>query len=171
MSVRLSPCPSCTRHVRISESICPFCAATMPERAAADDAALPVARLSRGAVYALGAARAKGLAVAGAAIAAATLGGCAAYGSPPHDGGPGADMSVDLGSFDAMYGSPDLGVDAGVDFGGIDAAYGGPPDMGVPTDMGVDGPVAAYGSPPDLGNDSGGGIGPAYGVPPDASGV
>jgi hypothetical protein len=30
MSVRHAPCPSCRRHVRADETVCPFCAAVLP---------------------------------------------------------------------------------------------------------------------------------------------
>lgn len=54
MLATLCPCPSCSRHVRYSESQCPFCHAALPQRVAPR---LPdVSRLSRVARIAVGAA-------------------------------------------------------------------------------------------------------------------
>ncbi len=113
----LHPCPSCGRHVRRSETTCPFCAtalsfAGVPERG------VPAVRLGRAATFAFGAA----VATAGAA----SLVGCAApaYGAPPRDTG-----------VDATAGDAAEPVDAFA--GGFDAAYGGPPiDASDPSDAG-----------------------------------
>jgi len=47
----LVPCPSCSRHVAVSETVCPFCASAVPEDLAAR--AIPAAnrRLSRIAIF------------------------------------------------------------------------------------------------------------------------
>ena len=131
----LVPCPSCARHVRVSEAACPFCRGALDESLRAQPApqAAP-ARLSRAALYALGAAGTVTLAAAcsqsvyGAPVTPDDAGPRdagppmvdAAYGGPPIDGG-----------FDADDGAPPV-VDAGRDADDdasplVDAAYGGPP--------------------------------------------
>ena len=52
---QLSPCPSCHRHVRVEETVCPFCSAALPERAGPETITAPRARLSRAALFAAGA--------------------------------------------------------------------------------------------------------------------
>src|ERR1700678_2630701 len=55
--VALRPCPSCARHARVTEPACPFCGAWLGEafRTFAAPRA-PTARLSRAALFAIGAA-------------------------------------------------------------------------------------------------------------------
>jgi hypothetical protein len=139
----LHPCPSCGRHVRRSESSCPFCSVALafdgvPERG------VPAARLGRAATFAFG-----------AAATASALVGCGAapaYGGPPHDANVvDASVPVDafVGGFDAAYGGPPIDaagdVDAGVD-GGLAGAYGGPPVDASNADAGA--PMNLYGAPP-----------------------
>lgn len=59
----LRPCPSCARHVRSSDTTCPFCDAVVP--AAETTTSTPVGRLGRAALF-----------VAGTAIVAASAVGC-----------------------------------------------------------------------------------------------
>lgn len=145
----LHPCPSCGRHVRRSESSCPFCASALsfegvPERG------VPAARLGRAATFAFGAA---------VATTASALTGCSAmalYGAPPADTGvdaASADAAVPddshVGGFDAAYGGPPIdaaGVDGGTVDGGLAGAYGGPPIDASNSDSG--GPMNLYGAPP-----------------------
>ena len=115
MDTRLLPCPSCARHVRAFEAACPFCAAALP----AFPPAAPVARatgkrLSRAALFALGA--------SAAAIAACSS--QAIYGAPTSqvDGG---DAGYDGDMPRPLYGGAP--VDASDDVILVDAAYGGPP--------------------------------------------
>ena len=49
---QLLPCPACQRHVRNSESACPFCAVPLSPRAAV---ARPQRRMNRAAMFAAGA--------------------------------------------------------------------------------------------------------------------
>jgi hypothetical protein len=119
----LHPCPSCTRHVRATETTCPFCA-----EAIAIEAPTPRVvseRLGRAALFAVGA-------------AVITSSGCAvaAYGAPPQDSGPN-----DAAAAAADAGNPDSG---------FFPPYGTPPeDTGPPDDGGHDGGLAgAYGGPP-----------------------
>ena len=52
----LNPCPSCKRHVRAADTVCPFCAVPQPSRAPRMDGALGRPRLNRAAIFAAGAA-------------------------------------------------------------------------------------------------------------------
>lgn len=129
----LAPCPSCARHVRRAETVCPFCAASIslppaPTRRMPD-------RLGRAALVTFGAA-----AIATSASACGSA--VALYGAPAPDTGaaqadagtPAADAAIenDAGQPATLYGGPildDAGLDdAGdVDAGTTNADYGGPP--------------------------------------------
>ncbi|MBN8612805.1 MAG: hypothetical protein J0L92_19575 [Deltaproteobacteria bacterium] len=147
----LRPCEGCGRHVRNTETTCPFCASALavtPERTAV---VLP--RAGRAAIMAFG------------AIASASTVGCGgvapAYGTPAPDAGPASidaapsveDDAFVMGGTDAAYGGPPL--DAAVsdtsmaesDTGGGTNLYGGPPteDAGGQTDTGEGGAVPLYG--------------------------
>jgi hypothetical protein len=139
----LHPCSSCGRHVRRTESSCPFCAAALsfegvPERG------VPPVRLGRAATFAFGAAV--------ATASASALVGCTApaYGAPPADANIDASMPVDaFGGGGDAYGAPPIDAaegDAGGDTGGFDAAYGGAPIDASNDDAG--GPMNLYGAPP-----------------------
>src|SRR6185295_11613580 len=97
----LSPCPSCARHVRVSETLCPFCATAMPDPATLPERKLPGRRLARAAIYAAGVAS-----IAAASACSSTTG------DSTTDMGGGADMHV-----------ADAASDTGIDMGGVDAAY------------------------------------------------
>lgn len=123
----LQPCPSCSRHVRATEVVCPFCAASI----ALQPLSSPVVseRLGRAALFAFGAAMATNVAA------------CSMSSTPAVDSGAPVDANatpVDSGR-DAA-GNPDAGVSP---------PYGAPPDdTGLP-DGGQDGGLAgAYGAPP-----------------------
>jgi hypothetical protein len=107
---RLLPCPSCARHVRVSEGTCPFCAAALPASLRSQPLPRsPGTRLSRAALYAFGA-------------SATALAACGGTGSTLGDAG--RDGSDQIGM--PVYGGPV--VDGGEDaFPTVDAAYGGPP--------------------------------------------
>jgi hypothetical protein len=52
---QLEPCPHCNRHVKVSESSCPFCAGELADAFAnREPRAAPLARLGRAAVFAFG---------------------------------------------------------------------------------------------------------------------
>lgn len=126
----LTPCPSCGRHVRLTERACPFCATAIDLRSVAPRA-LPTQRLGRAALVTFG------------AIAMVTAPGCGTA-TQPDDGGHDAYVG---GAVDA-YGAPadawSAPVDAGTD-GGAVAAYGGPMfDANLPDS----GTSALYGAPP-----------------------
>jgi len=56
------PCPTCQRHVRLSDTTCPFCATVLPVVVPAASSVEPAPRLGRIAVLAAGAAMMAGLA-------------------------------------------------------------------------------------------------------------
>lgn len=166
MSTQLVPCPACTRHVRVSEALCPFCAAALPDELRSRPPQAPLSsRLSRAATYALGTGKSRGARLATrAALAAAALGAAGCSAPVPLYGGPPVDLGTDTGAAPA-YGAPaDLGPatdsggsdaapsDAGTD-AGIGTHYGGPPpvDAGAQdADFDSGAPAADYGSPPDV---------------------
>lgn len=57
--MQLEPCPHCQRHVKISETACPFCGGSLADLTAPPRFA-PAARLGRAAVFAFGVAAAQG---------------------------------------------------------------------------------------------------------------
>ena len=142
---QLLPCPSCSRHVRRTESGCPFCGGALAF-AEEPTRAMPTQRLGRAATFAFGAA------------VATTLSACAGnpvplYGAPPPDTG----TAQQDGGVAPLYGAPS---DAGTDAGML-AMYGGPPP-----DAGGPGPL--YGAPAfdaNLDHDAGG-ASADYGAPP-----
>lgn len=107
---RLIPCSSCARHVRATEAACPFCSAVLPVTQATRP--LPRStgtRLSRAALFALGA--------SAAAVAACSSDRVVAvYGAPPIIEDSGAPDAADAG--DAAK-RPEGGTPAPV--------YGAPP--------------------------------------------
>lgn len=130
---RLIPCPDCARHVRATEVACPFCSAALPVTQAAR--AWPRStgtRLSRAALFALGASAAAVAACGGETNGDATDGGVVAdasqdrmapvYGAPPHDRDSGDPLpKKDAGSEEAGDASDAAAEDAAAD------AEGGPP--------------------------------------------
>lgn len=121
----LVPCAGCGRHVRTSDSACPFCGQTIDRDAA--NRAVPRsggARLGRAALFAFG------------ATIAATAAACGTTPSNPDASGNDAQVqdtgvAPDAGSM-ALYGAPpaDTGVDTDADDGSPGARYGAvpPPD-------------------------------------------
>ena len=71
----LNPCPSCNRHVRAADPVCPFCSAPQAARPPRAEAPLPRPRLNRAAIFA-----------AGATLAG--MSACSSTSNPP-DGGMG----------------------------------------------------------------------------------
>jgi hypothetical protein len=146
---QLLPCPSCARHVRLTETGCPFCGVAI-DLSEAPTRPMPVQRLGRAATFAFGAAVAT-------SVAACSGNPVPLYGAPPVDTG----TAQQDGGVAPLYGAPsDAGSDAAVL-----AMYGGPPpDAG--TDAG--GPAPAYGAPvfdANLDHDAGG-ASADYGAPP-----
>jgi hypothetical protein len=129
----LAPCPSCHRHVRIAESACPFCGATVALEPVIS-ARIGAQRLGRAAIFTFG-----------AVAIASTSAGCSNAMTPASDAGNDAYY----GSIGDVYGAPaDAGPypeDAGTD-SGLSAAYGAPPIDAASEDAGS---AALYGAPPD----------------------
>jgi hypothetical protein len=123
--MKLTPCTSCARLVRITDVACPFCSAAVAVTA---DGGSPVAK------YPFGYREARHLSRAAMLVGAAAIGiACSGTGQAPMYGSPPPDASVD--------GSDDAKADGPI------AMYGGPPvDSGL--DAAPDGPIAAYGGPP-----------------------
>lgn len=147
MSVRLIPCPGCSRHVRAGELECPFCTSALGDahRVAARPR-LPAARLGRAATFAFGAAVATSIQVTG----------CGDSTERPDDAGPRVDSSIatDAGGEDTDAGGEDT------DAGTVDT------DAGLEDDGGAVAPLYGGPTPVDAGQDAGGGVFPAYGAPP-----
>jgi hypothetical protein len=110
----LVPCVGCGRHVRATESACPFCHAEVTAEMAARAAPSPGARLGRAALFAFGAT---------IAVTATACGG----GSPGNDAAAPQDVqSQPDGQMMALYGAPP--PDAGpADDGSPMARYGAVP--------------------------------------------
>lgn len=111
----LVPCPTCARHVRVSEATCPFCAASLP------DTKTPMPgtsqRLSRAAAYAFTATVAAATGGALVACSSSSAQTQALYGAPAViDSGSDAADDADSGGGQALYGAPAYGaqpVDSG----------------------------------------------------------
>lgn len=156
---QLVPCPDCHRHVRKTETRCPFCAATV-SLAHVPEPALPSRRLGRAATFAFGA----------TLVGATSLASCsdddpgpgtAIYGGPPAAGAGGDSFEPGGG------GSSAGGADAQPD-GGMTAIYGAPPGGGA---GGADQEVGGNG-PVNLGGQGGqGGDFAIYGGPPGGGGA
>ena len=134
----LRPCVSCTRHVRNTETACPFCGANLPLASTAVPRS--VVGLGRAAIMAFGmtAAACDSATNADAGTDAYIGGQDAAYGGPPDANASMEDAAadVDAGGGIAAYGTPapDAGgtpSDAGMPqtdaFGGVGPLYGGAP--------------------------------------------
>jgi hypothetical protein len=126
----LIACPGCARHVRRTETSCPFCHAALDLTAVADRP-VPRTRLSRSAAFAFGAAL------------STQLTGCP--GSSGTDAGS-PDVPEDARDVADTGAGPDdapASVDAGAEDGGADAP--------APVDAGLDaggGPAPLYGGAP-----------------------
>jgi hypothetical protein len=146
MYVAMVPCNGCARHVRVTESACPFCGGALaaPELARRIVPDAP-RRITRAAAF-----------VFGAAVAVTAC----SDDESDNDG---------VGGFVAAYGSPSVGGggqggqggEAGVGVGGEGGSggAGGAGGMG-----GMGGNAAMYGAPGGAGGE--GGSGAEYGAPP-----
>ena len=125
IKAHLSPCPGCTRHVRVSEIVCPFCQVSLGDEFRAQPAPRPPAgRLGRAALSALGA----GTIALASSCSSSNV-------KPPYGGPPPFDASTDV--------SPivDAGADAPPVDRGIVALYGGPPPLDATVDATDGGPA------------------------------
>jgi hypothetical protein len=98
----LAPCPACTRHVRVTEEACPFCEARLPAslRESAPPKA-PSVRLSRAALFALGA-----LGAAGPLAVAPGCGGSTTTETPPYGIPPVPDAGDDASDATVVFAPP-----------------------------------------------------------------
>lgn len=166
---QLIPCPGCSRHVRQSESACPFCnrALSLGHVPAAE---LPRTRLGRAATFAFGA----------TLVSATALAGCGGESQTGKEGGGGTSVggsSAGSNSGGTSVGGTSTGGStstAGETTGG-GPVYGAPPGgtgndnvAGQPTTGGTGTAGPVYGAPPGgFGNESGGTPGvPVYGAAP-----
>jgi len=139
----LRPCPSCSRHARVGESACPFCGRELGDafRRVPSPRAPAVGRLSRAALFAMGA----------GGLAASACSGSPAYGSPDPSCDPqcnyvAPDPSLEANSDAAGEDAPDVGSDGalvteavGVDGSPVDGSGDAPIDSAVsaPVDAGT----------------------------------
>jgi hypothetical protein len=122
----LTPCTICSRHVRVSESACPFCGSAL-DLSDVPPPVVPARRLGRAALFTFSATLAAGL-------AAASCGS-------DDDGGGGT------GGVSALYGMPG---DSAV--GGSSGSAGAAGEAGATSSGGQAGaPNTLYGLPPDGG--------------------
>ena len=170
----LVPCPECSRHVRVSELQCPFCALPL-DLASTPAPQLPRGRLSRAATFAFGATL-----VSATAISA--CGGDAEESGVPNAGAAGlASAGANVGGTVPPYGSPpeptggQFGVAGSQNMGdgGFVPLYGGAPDesdagmggtINLPGAAGASGEAGAGAAPDSSGGK--GGSAPVYGGPP-----
>jgi hypothetical protein len=121
----LAMCPSCARHVRVDESACPFCQASLSDEfRATPPRPRPAVRLSRAALYAFG--------VGALSLSAAQ--GCGGETGSGGDKDGGSRQEGSTAGPDAAVHVPDSGADGSAD---------------APADAPSDGPVDA---PSDTGN-------------------
>jgi hypothetical protein len=120
----LTPCPECQRHVRTTESRCPFCDSALSLSQVARPV-LPRSRLGRAATFAFGATLASATALLGCGGESESKkerGGSAGGGSA--GGGSAGSGSAGGGS---AAGSSNAGNDPGApSFGGVGLLYGAP---------------------------------------------
>jgi len=145
----LLPCPGCNRHVRSSETSCPFCGQAL-DLANRPEPVLPRGRLGRAATFAFGA----------TVVGATTLVGCSGETteSPGSGGATSGGSSGSAGSSTGGSGNSGGSANTGgsngggggmvLDDGGVQPLYGAVPAAGSgnTTDGGMAGPV--YGAPP-----------------------
>jgi hypothetical protein len=157
---QLTPCPECQRHVRKSETSCPFCQTAL-SLSHLPDHALPRKRLGRAATFAFGATVA-GATALGACDDSATvappygLPGGSSFagiaGAPPSGSSSGGTTNGDAGAGTAIYGAPAAGAggeEPGGDGGnGGTSGNGGAAGEGGVTDDGGFGGGLIYGAPP-----------------------
>lgn len=138
----LRPCPSCARHVRATESSCPFCAATLRVvRPGSRALAVSARGLSRAALFALGS--------VAAAACSDDVSSVPFYGCPPPEcfsppEEPGNTFNRDARAPDVDAGASDAGIDGNDGADASDDADGGDADASDPDGS----PAPAYGGPP-----------------------
>jgi hypothetical protein len=130
---QLVPCPQCSRHVRVSETACPFCALPL-DLAGTPEPQLPRTRLGRAATFAFGATlvSASALAACGTDSDDSSGGGGSAgatSGAGTGNSSAGSTSAAGTGSEMPVYGAPAAGFTgvgtAGTGSGGNGAGGGG----------------------------------------------
>lgn len=149
---QLTPCPECQRHVRRTESRCPFCDSAL-SLAHLPAQVLPRRRMSRAATFAFGASVVGATALVACSDEPETL--TPVYGAPPAAGAAG-DASFG-GSAAPVYGAPAAGAS------NVGGSTGNPPAAGAGGEGGASG--GAGGSGADDAGGEGGGIFAVYGAP------
>ena len=153
---QLTPCPACSRHVRKTETQCPFCGAAV-SLAHVPAPVLPSSRLGRAATFAFGASIATATALV--SCSADDGPGTAVYGGPPvPSAGAGGDPTNEPGVGGKGGTAGAAGAPEPVNLGGVygspppeGGAAGAPEGGGAPAggDGGVGGePFVIYGGPP-----------------------
>lgn len=146
--MQLLPCPSCSRHILLTEDTCPFCSAAVSGLLA--ERAPPArsesgSRLSRAAMIALGALAVAPTACGGESESNGTGGAKATGGAP----GAGGESSGTGGGSEESGGARG---DGGASTGGsqIGPVYGAPATGGEPSNSGTGGDqnVPVYGAAP-----------------------
>ena len=157
MTAPLRACPGCSRHVRVGEPVCPFCGGELGGAfRSAPSPRAPSGRLSRAALFAVGAA---------GFVAGSVSCSSSSYGGPPPDLCPDSGCTPyvpEEASVEAPDDGPDI-VDATFDGSSITDAAGiegaavdgsGDTSVDAPIDSAVSAPVEAgtflifYGAPP-----------------------
>lgn len=153
MTTALHPCPSCSRHIWTSETVCPFCSAAVSGRLSAPVRSTAGGRLSRAALLAASTLVASPLACGGSTDSDEE-GGSGGQGSDS-GGAQGSGASQGSGGDDNMapvYGAPAVGGDA----------QGGGEGSGGDT-QGTGGDLGSGGDDQGSGGEL---VGPVYGLPP-----
>jgi hypothetical protein len=138
----MAPCPECDRHIRISESDCPFCGYALSGRlAAAPDT---TRRMSRAAAF-----------VFGATVAVSACGDTVTVDddSSSNSSSSASSSSSGGGGGQTLYGGPAVGSGGSAGIGGNQAMYGAPAVGGGGGSSGDGGFSADYGAPPLPPND------------------
>lgn len=129
----LVPCPSCSRHVRVSEPECPFCGDSL-DLAGTPAPALPTSRLGRAATFAFGA----------TLIGATSMVACGGDSDDGDDGGRGGSIASGGSSGKSGSGGSAGAPNAtGATGGGVAPAYGFPAAGGTDGGGGVSGGSSA----------------------------
>jgi hypothetical protein len=143
----LVPCPECSRHVRVSETECPFCALPL-DLAQAPEPQLPRTRLGRAATFAFGATlvSATALVACGADADDSSAGGGAAGAATSGSGGAAAGgAAAGTGGSTAIAGTSSIGGSAMAVYG---APAGGSFGSGTGGTGAGGGPIPVYGAAP-----------------------
>jgi hypothetical protein len=111
-SAHLRPCPSCSRHARVSEAACPFCGAEFADAFRASPRPKgPGARLTRAALVAFGTLGTGSLAVLPACSSSSSA--APTGGGDTSDSGGTAMPDAEIGNPMPLYGAPAIGLDSG----------------------------------------------------------